>query len=56
MPFRLLVSSDDAEEAGRVIAEAIAGGAEAAEEAERAGEVTGDTPPEDADSGTPGLF
>jgi hypothetical protein len=56
LPFRLLVSSDDAEEAGRVIAEALAGGAAAADEAEREGEATGDRPPEDAGSSGPGLF
>lgn len=56
LPFRLLVSSADAEEAGRVIADALAGGAAAADEAEREGEATGDRPPEDAGSGGPGLF
>jgi hypothetical protein len=46
LPFQLLVSSADAERAGRVIAEALAGGAEAADEAELAGEAAGDLPPD----------
>jgi hypothetical protein len=56
LPFRLLVSSADAEEAGRVIAEALAGGAAAADEAELEGEAAGDRPPQDAGSGRDGLF
>jgi hypothetical protein len=56
VPFRLLVSSADAERAGRVIAEALAGGAAAADEAELEGEATGDTPPRDAGSGGAGVF
>jgi len=56
LPFRLLVSSADAEEAGRVISEALAGGAAAAEEAELAGEASGDLPPEDVNSLSKGLL
>ena len=56
LPFRLLVSSADAERAGEVIAEALAGGAAAADEAELEGEATGDRPPTDAGSGRPGFF
>lgn len=44
LPFRLLVSSDDAEQAGKVIAEALAGGAAAADEAELTGEAHEDLP------------
>lgn len=44
LPFRLLVSSADAEQAGKVIAEALAGGAAAADEAELYGEAHGDLP------------
>jgi hypothetical protein len=56
LPFRLLVSSADADQAGRVIAEALAGGAAAAEEAELDGEAAGDQPPNDAGSGRPGFL
>jgi hypothetical protein len=56
LPFRLLVSSADAEQAGQVIAEARAGGAAAAEEAELEGEATGDRPPQDAGSGRAGFL
>ena len=56
LPFRLLVSSADAEEAGRVIAEALAGGAAAADAGELAGEASGDLPPEDVNSLSKGLL
>jgi len=56
LPFRLLVSSAHAESAGQVIAEALAGGAAAADEAELAGEAAGDRPPTDAGSGRPGFL
>jgi hypothetical protein len=56
LPFRLLVSSTDAERAGQVIAEALAGGAAAADEAELAGEAAGDLPPDDVNSGSRGLL
>jgi len=41
LPYRLQVPADQAEEAGRVIAEARAAGPAAAEEAEREGEAAG---------------
>lgn len=56
LPFRLLVSSADAEQAGRVIAEALAGGAAAADEAELAGEAAGDLPPDEVNSGSKRLL
>jgi len=56
LPFRLLVSSADAEEAGRVIAEALANGAQAADEAELAGELGGDLAPDDVNSRSKGLL
>ena len=56
LPFRLLVSSADADQAGRVIAEALAGGAAAADEAELAGEAVGDLPPDDVNSRSKGLL
>jgi len=56
LPFRLLVSSADAEIAGQVIAEALAGGAAAADEAELEGEAAGDKPPDDSGSGWAGFL
>jgi hypothetical protein len=56
LPFRLLVSSADAESAGQVIAEALAGGAAAADEAELEGEAAGDKPPDDSGSGWAGFL
>ena len=56
MPGRLLVPAAQADEAARIIAEALASGPAAAEEAEQAGEAAGDQPPEDAGQGTPGVF
>ena len=56
VPFRLLVSSADAERAEQVIAEALAEGAAAADEAELEGEATGDMPPQGAGSGGSGVF
>jgi hypothetical protein len=56
LPFRLLVSSADAERAGEVIAEALAGGAASADEAELEGEAAGDKPPDDSGSGWAGFF
>lgn len=56
LPFRLLVAAADAERAGQVIAEARAGGEAAADEAEMAGEATGDEPPQDAGSGRAGFL
>ncbi len=45
LPYRIQVPSDQAKQAGEIIAEARAAGTEAAEEAERAGEVSGDIAP-----------
>jgi hypothetical protein len=56
LPFRLLVSSAVVEQASRLVAEARAGCATAADEAELAGEAAGDVAPEGADRGMPGLF
>jgi len=56
VPGRLLVPAAQAEEACRIIAEALAVGPAAAEEAEQAGEKAGDQPPEDAGNGSPGVF
>jgi hypothetical protein len=56
MPGRLLVPASQADEAARIIAQALASGPAAAEEAERAGEAAGDQPPEDAGKGLPGVF
>jgi len=46
LPFRLLVAEADAERAAALIAEARAGGAAAADQAELDGEAQGDLPPE----------
>lgn len=56
LPVRLLVPASQAEEAARIIAEALESGAASAEEAELAGEVAGDQSPEDAGKGLPGVF
>jgi len=56
LPFRLLVAAADAERASAVIAEARAGGAAAADEAESAGETAGDLPPDDLNFGSRGLL
>lgn len=56
LPGRLLVPAFQAGEAARIIAEALASGPAAAEQAERAGEAAGDQPPEDAGVGSPGVF
>jgi hypothetical protein len=60
LPFRLLVGSAEVERASQLIAvaraEALAGGAAAAEAAELAGEAAGDRPPEDIHTGGPGVF
>ena len=45
LPYRIQVPSDQAKQAAEIIAEARAAGAEGAEEAERAGEVSGDVAP-----------
>jgi hypothetical protein len=45
LPYRIQVPSDQAKQAAEIIAEARAAGSEGAEEAERAGEVSGDTAP-----------
>jgi hypothetical protein len=52
LPFRLLVSSADAERASAVIADARADGGAAADEAELAGEAAGDLPPDDLNPGS----
>ena len=56
LPFRLLVSSADAEQARRVIADALAHGAADADEAELEGEAAGDKPPQDAGTSGAGVF
>jgi len=56
LPVRLLVPASQAEEAARIIAEALESGAASAEEAELAGEAAGDQSPEDAGRGLPGVF
>lgn len=56
LPGRLLVQAAQADDAARIIAEALASGPAAAEEAERAGEAAGDRPPEDLGKGLPGVF
>lgn len=45
LPYRIQVPADQAGQAANIIAEARAAGAEGAEEAERAGEVSGDVAP-----------
>ena len=45
LPYRIQVPSDQAKQAAEIIAEARAAGSEGAEEAERAGEVSGDIAP-----------
>lgn len=45
LPYRIQVPSDQARQAAEIIAEARATGADGAEEAERAGEVSGDVAP-----------
>ena len=45
LPYRIQVPSDQAKQAADIIAEARAAGSEGAEEAERAGEVSGDIAP-----------
>jgi hypothetical protein len=45
LPYRIQVPSDQARQAAEIIAEARAAGTEGAEEAERAGEVSGDVAP-----------
>jgi hypothetical protein len=45
LPYRIQVPADQAKQAAEIIAEARATGSEGAEEAERAGEVSGDTAP-----------
>lgn len=45
LPYRIQVPSDQAKQAAEIIAEARSAGAEGAEEAERAGEVSGDVAP-----------
>lgn len=56
LPFRLLVASADAERAGNLIAEASAGGAAAADEAELDGEAAGDIPPDGGRSASTGFL
>ena len=56
LPGRLLVRGAQVAEATRIIAEALASGPTAADEAERAGEAAGDQPPEDAGHGSAGVF
>jgi len=45
LPYRIQVPSDQAKQAAEIIAEARAAGSDGAEEAERAGEVSGDVAP-----------
>ena len=45
LPYRIQVPSDQSKQAAEIIAEARATGADGAEEAERAGEVSGDVAP-----------
>jgi hypothetical protein len=45
LPYRIQVPADQAKQAAEIIAEARAAGSEGAEEAERAGEASGDTTP-----------
>lgn len=45
LPYRLQVPADQARQAAEIIAEARSAGTEGAEEAEQAGEVSGDTAP-----------
>ena len=52
----VLVSSADAEQARRVIADALAHGAADADEAELEGEAAGDKPPQDAGTSGAGVF
>lgn len=56
LPFRLLVASADVERAGLLIAEASAGGAAAADQAELEGEASGDLPPDDGGKGSAGFL
>ena len=56
LPFHLLVSSQQVEEAGRIIAEAKAAGYGAADAAELEGEALGEQPPDDVNSGLPGIL
>ncbi len=56
LPFRLLVSSAEVERASQVIAEALSGGAAAADEAELAGEAAGDIPPDGMNLGWKGVL
>ncbi len=56
LPGRLLVPASQTGEAAKIIAEALASGPAAAEQAELAGEAAGDRPPEDAGKGLPGVF
>jgi len=45
LPYRIQVPSDQSKQAAEIIAEARAAGSDGAEEAERAGEVSGDVAP-----------